>query len=135
MENRPPHNPTCRQSKGSESLTQLKAYVRQSKYIDISEQPKICASFGLPYMVSVFRDEYRKRFFEYLQTHTTTVATVSEETLIPHKYLCQVKASLESKELLQVVSFRKCPTTGSSNVQFVTTNPKLFKSSDQLKLF
>lgn len=128
-------------NKAKDSLELLKAYVRESKYIDVLEQPKICANFGLPYHVNVFRQEYRQRFYKYLRNHITTVATVSKITGIPHKYLCEVKAYYEKRNLLKVLYYDKCPTTGSSNVQFVSTNPEywndpnLIPKSKQTRLF
>jgi hypothetical protein len=135
------NDPNKRQRQDNEKIEQLKAYVRQSKYIDVLEQPKICESFGLPYLVNVFRKEYKIRFYNYLKKHTTTIATVSKVTEIPHKYLCEVKAYYEKRKLLKVVMFGRCPTTGSNNVQFVSTNSnvwnnhELLPQSNQLKMF
>jgi hypothetical protein len=123
------------------NVAQLKAFVNKSKYIGVKEQSIICQKFGLPYLKRIFQNEYRNRFFEYVQLSTTTVATVSKSTEIPHKYLCQCKAYYENRGLLKVVAFGTCPTTGSSNVQFVTTNTSLFNGyvhtlqSNQLTLF
>ena len=123
------------------NIEQLKMYIKRSPYIEVSEQRRICQSFGLHYMIELFRIEYRKRFYEYLKKNITSVATVSKETGIPHKYLCEVKAYYEKKKLLRVVMMGKCPTTGSSNVQYVSTNPKVWDDpsqlpkSDQLSLF
>lgn len=120
---------------------QLKAFVSESKYIDITEQAHICSSFDLPYIASIFQNEYRKRFYDYLKENTTTVATVSRATGIPHKYLCHCKAHFEKIGLLKVVGLARCKTTGSANVQFVTTNlfewnaDNSIQFSDQLKLF
>ncbi len=126
----------------NEKVKQLEQYVRQSDYIDCLEQPKVCASFGLPNIKEVFRKEYRGRFFNYLQEHTTTCATVSKHTKIPQKYLCECKDYLEKKGLLEVVSLDKCPTTGSNRVQFLSTNPQVWQNpekhlpqSNQLSLF
>ncbi|TYB80335.1 hypothetical protein ES676_01320 [Bizionia saleffrena] len=130
-----------RQEQDNEKIEQLKAFVAQSKYIDVLEQPKICNSFSLPYLANVFRLEYRNRFYNYLKKHTTTVATVSKITGIPHKYLCEVKSYCEKRKLLKVVMVGKCPTTGSNNVQFVSTNSngwndlELLPQSNQLNLF
>jgi hypothetical protein len=135
------NNPNIRQRQYNEKIEQLKAYVKQSKYIKVLEQRKICTSFGLPYLVNVFRAEYRQRFYNYLKKHTTTVATVSKETEIPHKYLCEVKAYYEKKGMLKVLYTDRCPTTGSKGVQFVSTNPNIWNDpmlepqSKQISLF
>lgn len=117
------------QGKNSNKLEQLKAYIRKSPYIEPLEQPKICNSFGVPFMVTLFRKEYTRRFYEYLKKHTTTVSTVSKDTRIHQKYLCQVKKLLEDKGLLKVVKIGKCPTTGARGVQFLSTNPEVWESS------
>lgn len=104
------------------NLVRLIKYVRESKYIDVLEQSAICKSFGLPYRPSVFRQEYTRRIIQFLKENTTTASTVSKQTGIPQKYICQVKRNLEDKGRLKVVKFDRCPTTGSPNVQFLTTN-------------
>lgn len=125
----------------TKDVIELIAFVKQSKYIDVKEQPNICKNFGLPYLKYIFQNEYRNRFFEYLKENTTTVATVSNAIGIPHKYLCICKAYYEKKGVLKVVAFGKCPTTGSKNVQFVSTNSLIFYNyvhkyeSNQLMLF
>jgi hypothetical protein len=119
-----------RQDKDNHKIEQLKAFVSQSKYIKVMEQRRICESFGLPYLVNIFREEYRKRFYDYLNKHTTTVATVSKATEIPHKYLCEVKAHYENKGMLKVLYTDRCPTTGSKGVQFVSTNPDVWNNDD-----
>lgn len=117
----------------------LIAFVSKQPYIDIKEQPKVCQKFGLPFMRTVFQIEYRKRFYNYLLTHTTTVATVERQTKIPQKFLTCCKLYYEKRDLLQVVGLGTCPTTQSKKVQFLSTNPKewgTFKNnSNQLELF
>lgn len=126
--------------KDIDKLEQLKAYVNKSKYIDLLEQPKVCASFGLPYTVKVFRDIYRERVYNYLKDHTTTAATVSKITSIPHKYVTQVKKFYEKRTMLKVVALSRCPTTNTNNVQFISTNKEEWDyielpESNQLKFF
>ena len=129
------------QGKNANKIAQLKKYVNQSEYIEILEQRAICKSFDLPYSVEVFRAEYRQRFYEYLLSYTTTVAMVSKATKIPHKYLCEVKAYYEKKNLLKVLYKDYCPVTKSANVQFVSTNKEIWNDTsllpidNQLKLF
>ena len=127
---------------GKNKKVLLKVFIEQSEYISISDQPKICESFGFSFSESkyLFRHVYTQRCKDFLFTTTTTIATVEAKTGIPQKYLCQVKARLEKKRLLQVVGLGICPTTLSKNVQFVSTNPdewsKPFNSNPkQLTLF
>jgi hypothetical protein len=129
------------QGKYNEKLSQLKQYVSQSKYIEPLEQIKVCKSFGLPYLKNVFRDEYRKRFYDFLFDNVTTCADVTKHTSIPQKYLCECKAYYENKGLLKVVGLGNCPVTNSKNVQFLSTNPNMWNDafllpqSNQLNLF
>lgn len=129
------------QGKYNEKLSQLKQYVSQSKYIEPLEQIKVCRSFGLPMIKDVFRQEYRKRFYNYLYENITTSADVEKNTSIPQKYLCECKAYYEKKKLLKVVGLGNCPVTNSKNVQFLSTNPNLWNDafllpqSNQLNLF
>jgi len=124
-----------------ERVTELKKYIEQSEYIENLEQNKICASFGLHYMKNLFREVYRKRFFDYLAIHTTTVATVSKETSIPEKFLTHCKAYYEKKGSLKVLFSDTCPTTGSSGVHFLSTNkdtwenPEKQRDSKQVRFF
>lgn len=130
-----------KQNNKEASIELLKKTIANSEYIDVIRQREICAELGLQYLVGLFRIEYRQRFYDYLKKHTTTVATVSKETKIPHKYLCEVKAYYQNRDLLKIVMYGKCPTTGSNNVQFLSTNPEVWENSsllpksNQLKLF
>lgn len=129
------------QGKFNEKLSQLIQYVKQSKYIEPLEQIKVCKSFGLPYLKYVFRNEYRKRFYDFLFLKVATCSEVTKHTLIPQKYLCECKAYYEKRKLLKVVGFGKCPVTNSQNVQFLSTNPNMWDddsflpNSNQLKMF
>jgi len=132
-------NKSIVQKKGD--LESLKKYISSNPYIDMLEQPKICKKFNIPYSISIFRAIYRQRFYNFLLDNTTTVATVSKVTKIPHKYLCEVKAYFEKKGLLKVLYLDRCPTTTSKNVQFISTNKEvwsdetLIPKANQLKLF
>jgi hypothetical protein len=127
--------------KYTNKVEQLKTYVSQIPYIDPIDQPKVCASFGLPHIVSIFRNEYRSRFYAYLLEHTTTAASITIATGIHQKYLCQCKDYYEKRNLLKVVGYGTCPSTRSQNVQFLSTNkekwnePGPYANSNQLSLF
>lgn len=118
----------------------LNAFILEQPYIDIKEQAKICEQFGLPPLRKVFQDIYRYRFYQYVFNHTTTAATVERETGIPQKYLTCCKLHYEKKGLLKVVGIGICPTTGSRNVQFISSNPVqwsngyFYPDSNQTKL-
>jgi hypothetical protein len=119
-------------------INQLRAYISREKYIEIEDRLSICESFGLQLQTKIFEDIYRNRVYDFLLTNTTTMATVEHETDIPHKYLTQCKAYFEKLGKLEVIYLGKCPTTGSTNVQFVSTNPNEFgkiQVSNQLNLF
>ena len=122
-----------------QNIQRLKEYVKNSEYMEISEQPKVCKTFSLEYLPSIFRNEYRQRFYNYLLEHTTTAATVEEVTKIPHKYLCQCKDYYEKIGLLKVVYKDYCPTTNSKEVQFLSTNAECWgsikKETNQIYLF
>lgn len=121
------------QGEDTQNLILLKEYVKQSEYIEKCEQPTICKQFNLPYIKSVFADEYKKRFYNYLLINTTTTADVFKQTRIPEKFLCQAKAYYEKKGLLQVLYCDRCPVTKSKNVNFLSTNKKLFKEYYKIK--
>ena len=106
---------------------QLIEYISSSPYIPIIEWVRLCKSFNLPYKPSLFRDNYRERFCNYLKENTTTVSTVTKETGIPQKYLTQCKSYYEKKGKLIVVSIGICPTTGNK-AQFISTNKALIAS-------
>lgn len=119
----------------------LKEYIANSPYIELINQPDICALFNCPYYVGLFRLEYARRLIAYLYTNTTTAATVSRDTNIPHKFICQMKMRLQKAGQLQVVGFGRCPATGSNNVQYLSCNPKVwldpssFIPTKQISLF
>lgn len=129
------------QGKDSNKKEQLKAYVKQSKYIDILEQPKVCNSFGLPYLSSVFEREYTNRFIGYLNKKPSSRFEVFKATGIPEKYLCQVKKRLENNGKLKVLYCGYCNIVKKHDIQILSTNPKhwnnldLLPDSNQLKMF
>ncbi|MCG1035216.1 hypothetical protein [Polaribacter sargassicola] len=120
-------------NKNTTNKARLIAYVEKSEYIEKSEQPIICKQFNLTYLKGVFANEYRKRFYRYLYFNTTTTAEVSKQTKIPEKFLCQAKAYYEKKGLLQVLYSDRCPVTKSNNVNFLSTNKKLFSDNYKIK--
>ena len=112
--------------KDNSKLSDLIQYIENRPYIDIMEQRAVCESFGLPFKKKLFRHIYRRKFYDYLLGEITTVATVTKKTGIPQKYLTCCKIYYQKRNLLKVLYKDICPTTGSRNVQFVTTNKDLF---------
>jgi hypothetical protein len=129
------------QAKDNDKNAQLLAYIKQSKYIDILEQPKICNSFHLPYVKSIFEKEYSKRFYDYLHKKPSSRFEVFKITGIPEKYLCQVKKRLEEKGTLKVLFEGYCKVAKKNNIQILSTNPNhwtntdLLPKSNQIKMF
>ena len=113
---------------------ELIAFVANSPYIDKENQPEVCKRFGFKYAPSIFRDEYRKRVKQFLRNRITTAATVSKFTLIPHKYITQVKSRLEKANELVVVKLDRCETTQTSNVQYLSTDPEIVKSVNSQRI-
>lgn len=129
------------QGKDNYKKAQLIAYINQVKYIDILEQPKICDSFGLPYIKSIFEKEYTQRFYNYLYKKPSSRFEVFKITGIPEKYLCQVKKRFEEKGKLKVLYNGFCEVAKKDNIQILSTNPNhwnntdLLPKSNQIKMF
>lgn len=127
--------------KYNEKICQLIKYVRETKYLEPLQQIEACKSFELSYLKFVFRNEYRKRFYNFLYENITTCSNVTKHTLIPQKYLCECKKYYEDRGMLKVVGLGICPVTKSKNVQFLSTNPNVWNDesclpkSNQLKMF
>lgn len=75
-----------------------------------------------------------KTIFEYLKENTATASMVTEATGIPQKCICRYKRDLEKQGLLYEVVKKHCKFTGF-RAWYLTTNPELFKKSNQLKMF
>lgn len=75
-----------------------------------------------------------KTIFHYLQNHIATNTMVSEATGIPQKNICRYKRDLENAGLLAEVKKGYCQIT-KHWAYYLTTNPKYFPKSNQLKMF
>jgi hypothetical protein len=65
-----------------------------------------------------------------------TMMQVSILTYIPTQYVCWYVRHLRMNGNIQIVRYGRCPQTGYDGVQFLTTNPDLFrKMPKQLNLF
>jgi hypothetical protein len=130
-----------KQGKDNYKKAQLITYINQVKYIDILDQPKICDSFGLPYLKSIFEKEYTLRFYNYLYKKPSSRFEVFKTTGIPEKYLCQVKKKLQKKGKLKVLYIGYCDVAKKDNIQILSTNPNhwinpdLLPKSNQIKMF
>ena len=114
-----------RQIQDTKNSTDLKRFIENSYYIEFHEQPNISKQFNVPYCKKMFSDIYKKRFYDYLKTNTTTAADIRKKLGIPEKIICQWKTYYEKRNLLIVICKDTCPTEGSSNVGFLTTNENL----------
>ena len=129
-------------SKNSDKIEQLKTYLSGLKlHPQISEHHLIAKSFGVFLYKPIFREDAINRFIKITFSEPTTSATVSKLTGIKQKYLCQLKRYLEKIERIKVVDIGRCPTTFSQGVQFLSSNPQIWKEkevplkSNQIKLF
>jgi len=75
-----------------------------------------------------------KTIFHFLQNHIATASMVSAATGVPQKNICRYKRDLENAEMLWEVEKKLCEETGF-RAWYLTTNPDLAPSSNQLKLF
>ncbi|WP_299394236.1 hypothetical protein [uncultured Gelidibacter sp.] len=75
-----------------------------------------------------------KTIFIYLQNHIATATMVFEATGIPQKCITRYKRDLEKLGLLAEVKRQRCKITNYW-AWYITTNPKHFPKSNQLKLF
>jgi hypothetical protein len=119
------NNPRKGQIQDTKNSDALKRFIENSYYIKFNEQPTIARQFNISYSKKIFSDIYRQRFFNFLKTNTTTIADVRKNLGIPEKILCQWKVYYKERNLLAVVCKGVCPTEGSNNVSFLTTNKDL----------
>lgn len=111
------------QDKGTDKKGQLKKYLSGLKFHPpVKEHYLIAKSFGVGNYKPIFKADAVNRFLTIIGKEPTTAATVSKLTGITHKYLCQLKRSLEKEERLKVIGIGRCETTGSMNVQYLSSN-------------
>lgn len=72
--------------------------------------------------------------FLYLSEHVATATMVSKVTNVPQKNICRYKKDLEKRGLLKEIEKKICTITGFK-AWYISTNPDLFHSSNQTKLF
>jgi hypothetical protein len=89
--------------------------------------------FNRPYKKLLFRNKYRRRFYNYLYKNITTCQDVSEQASIPQEYLSEFQKYYEKRGLLKVVGLGICPITNYRNVQFLSTNPAIWNNTDFLE--
>lgn len=136
MESNQENNPNKRQGKDKGNVEQLKEYLLGLKtFPPVNEHFVIARKFNVKSFKPYFRNDAIRRFLEGVFLEPKTVATVSKLTGIEHKYLCQLKSSLESGNKLKVVHLGICPITTSKGVQFVSSNLEFNYDDNQLGLF
>lgn len=75
-----------------------------------------------------------KTIFLFLQNNIATASMVSAATGIPQKNICRYKRDLEKAGLLWEIEKKPCKETGFK-AWYITTNPDLAPSDNQLSLF
>lgn len=70
-------------------------------------------------------------FFEYPKT----MKEVDAETNVMRENICRYVSTLRNENRIALVGYRKCKVTGNPKVGVYTTNPDLFPTSNQLKMF
>lgn len=81
-----------------------------------------------------YSNTQKKTIFEYLKQNVATASMVTEATEIPQKCITRYKRDLEKAGLLSELFKTTCKQTGFK-AWYLTTNPDLFPSSNQLNLF
>ena len=82
-----------------------------------------------------YLSDYQKVFNEFSKG-TLTMMQITVNTSIPTQYICRYVGMFREKELIQIHHLGKCPITGENGVQFLTTNPALFRTiPKQLDIF
>ncbi|KAA2218546.1 hypothetical protein [Maribacter flavus] len=112
-----------------DSKQKLISYLDSLKFHpNVKEHKTIAQSFGFPSYKEIFRQDAIRRVLQATSTEPTTAATIEKLTGVKQKYVCQIKRQLEKSGELAVAYLGKCPTTGSTGVQFLTSDVELIKS-------
>jgi hypothetical protein len=80
-----------------------------------------------------FHTAEKKKFLQYLFTHTATCSMVCKATGINQKNATRHKRALQQAGLLAHFKKDVCELTGCK-AWYLTTNPALFKAPTQLKI-
>jgi len=75
-----------------------------------------------------------KTIFYFLQDHIATASMITEATGIPQKNICRYKRDLEKVGALWEIEKKTCEKTGFK-AWYLTTNPDLIPTNDQLSFF
>ena len=73
-----------------------------------------------------------KRVFTALYRQPKTMLMVEVETGIMRSNITRYVAKWKKQDCIKIVRFGICPISKSTGVQFLTTNPELFKSIVEL---
>lgn len=79
-------------------------------------------------------DQYNIVFNAFFES-PKTMQEVSKETGIMRSNICWYVRDFRNKRIIALVGYRKCKVTNYGKVGIYTTNPDLFPTSNQLKLF
>lgn len=111
------------QGKYTENEAKLWAYLlKLPKHPKVIEHKGIASSFGVTNYRPIFRADAFRRLLAETTKEPVTAATISKRTGLAHKYICQLKRDLEEQGKIEVIGLGRCPTTGSSGVQFLLSN-------------
>jgi hypothetical protein len=69
-----------------------------------------------------------KKVFEYFSSKPATMFQCEIDTGIPRPYICWYVRKLRKGNDIQIQRLGRCPVSKWKNVQFLTTDRKLFKS-------
>lgn len=76
-----------------------------------------------------------KKVFEAFYSQPKTMLMVAVETGVMRSNICWYAREWRAHNSIKIMRLGICPISKRQGVQYLTTNPKLFPSSNQLKLF
>lgn len=111
------------QGQFTKNEAKLWAYLlKLPRHPQVIDHKGIAASFNVSNYKPIFRADALRRFLFETSKEPTTAATVAKRTGLAHKYICQLKRTLEEQGRIKVICLGRCPTTGSNGVQFLLSN-------------
>jgi hypothetical protein len=76
-----------------------------------------------------------KRVFEAFYSQPKTMLMVSVETGVMRSNICWYAREWKEQNSIKIIRLGICPISKREGVQYLTTNPRLFPSTNQLNLF
>jgi len=80
------------------------------------------------------KDQFNKVFRAFYE-FPKTMKEVDKETFIMRENICRYVRTLREQNRIALVGYRRCKVTRHRKVGIYTTNPDLFPTSNQLKMF